>query len=115
MIRFLENVAELLFISGFCFVLAALISMRFPPKKINDLYGYRSTASKKDQQSWDFAQKYSNKLMLKIGIIYLVLSLYPMVFKVHLLVELIFDLILLFIGVGALIYFTEKAIKSLKN
>lgn len=32
---------------------------KYPPKSINQLYGYRTKASMKNQDSWDFAQKRS--------------------------------------------------------
>jgi uncharacterized membrane protein len=36
---------------------------RFPPKKINPLYGYRTPRSMRSQEAWDFANKYSSALM----------------------------------------------------
>lgn len=33
-----------------------------PPKKINDLYGYRTPRSMKNQDTWDFAHKYCGKI-----------------------------------------------------
>ena len=43
--------------------------MKFPPKKINSLYGYRTSSSMKSQERWDFAQIYSAKEMFKAGAI----------------------------------------------
>ena len=40
----------------------------YPPKKINGLYGYRTTRSCKSQEAWDFAQRYSAKLMTIFGL-----------------------------------------------
>lgn len=37
--------------------------MRFPPKKINSFYGYRTPRSMRSQEAWDFANKYSSALM----------------------------------------------------
>ncbi|HMP98127.1 MAG TPA: SdpI family protein [Cyclobacteriaceae bacterium] len=37
--------------------------MRFPPKKINHFYGYRTPRSMRSQEAWDFANKYSSALM----------------------------------------------------
>ena len=45
-----------------------------PPKKINGLYGYRTTRSRKSQEAWDFAQRYSAKLMTMFGLAALVLA-----------------------------------------
>ncbi len=56
------------FLTGIIFIVAALVQMKFPPKKINSLYGYRTKNSMKSQEAWDFAQSYSSKLMLIFGV-----------------------------------------------
>ena len=65
------NWADPLFITsslvGLTFLIAGLISRKYPAKEINDLYGYRTRRSKSSQESWNFAQGYSNDLMLWIG------------------------------------------------
>ena len=38
-----------------------------PPKKSNGVYGYRTTRSRKNQDTWDFSQKYAGELFWKIG------------------------------------------------
>lgn len=43
---------------------------KFPPRKINSLYGYRTNKSMKTQESWDFAQTHSTELMLRYSFIY---------------------------------------------
>ncbi|HEK18841.1 MAG: hypothetical protein C0154_12695 [Mucilaginibacter sp.] len=49
--------------------------MRFRPKKINSLYGYRTPLSMKNQQNWDEGNRYSAQLMLKLGVILLLTGL----------------------------------------
>lgn len=39
-----------------------------PPKKRNRFFGYRTRSSMESQESWDFAQSYSGKLMLISGV-----------------------------------------------
>jgi uncharacterized membrane protein len=46
----------LIFIS-MMIIAIGLIFKLFPPKKINNFYGYRTTISMKNQTSWDYAQK----------------------------------------------------------
>ena len=65
----------ILCISGLIFLLAGFIQQRFPSKKINHLYGYRTSNSMKSQESWDFAQEYSAKKMMKMGAYITTLSL----------------------------------------
>ncbi|MCS7054393.1 MAG: SdpI family protein [Ignavibacterium sp.] len=55
------------FLTGFIFIIAAIIQLKFPPKKINSFYGYRTKSSMKSSEAWDFAQTYSSKLMLRFG------------------------------------------------
>jgi uncharacterized membrane protein len=43
----------------------SFIFSKFPPKKINGLYGYRTGTSMKNQEQWDFSQAYASRLMLK--------------------------------------------------
>ena len=57
-----------LLLMGAVFTLAGGIQYRFPPKKINHFYGYRTPASKRSQAAWDFAQIYSARLMLRLGL-----------------------------------------------
>ena len=45
------------------------------PKEINYLFGYRTSMSMKNKDTWEFAHKYCGKLWLKIGWIMFVVSL----------------------------------------
>ena len=40
---------------------------KHPPKEINWIMGYRTSRSMKNQETWDFANRYSGKLMLRAG------------------------------------------------
>ena len=54
-------------LTGLIFIIAGIILLKFPPKKINGFYGYRTASSMKDQERWDFAQLYSSKEMIRLG------------------------------------------------
>lgn len=43
------------------------IFKKYPPKTINNFYGYRTPMSSKNQETWDFAQTYFGKVWWKIG------------------------------------------------
>ena len=60
-IFFIYPLPSILFLSGGIFYLVALVLSKFPPKKINYFYGYRTKASMKSQESWNFAQNYTSK------------------------------------------------------
>jgi len=59
-------------IIGIVFTIAAVIFKKFPPKKINMWYGYRTGLSIKNQETWEIAQEYSSKLMVIEGIILII-------------------------------------------
>ncbi|MDF2456806.1 MAG: SdpI/YfhL protein family [Cytophagaceae bacterium] len=48
---------------------------RFPPGEINSMYGYRTRRSMKNQVNWRFANALSNRLMLIVSHIYLLIAL----------------------------------------
>ena len=50
------------------------ITKDHPPKKINPLYGYRTTMSTKNQDTWEFANRLWGKLSFRWGIIMLIIS-----------------------------------------
>lgn len=68
MIKILEISDPMLLSVGICFLIFGIIMFLFPPKKINSLYGYRTASSMESQEKWDFAQKYSAKIMFFIGL-----------------------------------------------
>jgi len=59
---------------GLIFIITSIIVKRFPPQKINRIYGYRTKNSMSSQQQWDFAQRYSNNLMQKFGFMLVLLG-----------------------------------------
>ena len=52
------------------------------PKEINYLFGYRTSMSMKNKDTWEFAHKYCGKLWLKIGSIMFVVSFIIMFFVI---------------------------------
>ena len=53
--------------TGLIFIVTGYLMLKFPPKKINSLYGYRTRSSMKNKDRWGFAQKYSSIEMIKLG------------------------------------------------
>lgn len=49
-----------------------------PPKSINYLFGYRTTMSMKNKDTWEFAHKYCGKLWFKLGVWLLPISILPL-------------------------------------
>ena len=50
-----------------------------PPTEINPGYGYRTTMSSKNQDTWDFAQRYMGKVWYQAGRWLLIPSAVPLV------------------------------------
>jgi uncharacterized membrane protein len=100
-----------LFIVGFVFALAAFITLKFPPKKINSIYGYRTSRSMKNQENWDLAQRFSSQLMLKQGLIMLATAFLLEVLPIPMEVATLISMLLLVISVIILFVQTEKRLK----
>lgn len=49
-----------------------------PPRQTNDFYGYRTTMSMKNQDTWDFAHQYNARIWYKWGRIMLLLTVLVM-------------------------------------
>ncbi|MDA9087100.1 SdpI family protein [Polaribacter sp.] len=57
--------------NGLLFLISILF-WKFPPKKINSLYGYRTPKATQNQQIWDYANTSFNKsLLIYAGISFL--------------------------------------------
>jgi uncharacterized membrane protein len=50
--------------NGVLFIIS-IIFWKFPPKKINNFYGYRTHKAMQNQQIWDFANTTFNQTFLK--------------------------------------------------
>lgn len=72
------NEAQLLLALGYCaFILLLFIVIRkFPPKKINSFYGYRTHRSMKNQETWDAANNYSLKTIVRLSLYCFVMPLF---------------------------------------
>jgi polyferredoxin len=103
---------SLLFLIGSIFTIVGMITYIFPPKKINSLYGYRTNSSMKTQERWDFAQAYSTKLMILLGVTLAVLSCLGLFVSISETVDYLSGMGLLIAGIVLLFYKTEKAIKT---
>jgi len=62
-------------ILGIIFLILGVIQQYYPPKKINNWYGYRTTISQSSQRAWDEANRYSANYMIKLGIVVIILGI----------------------------------------
>lgn len=101
-----------LFATGIIFIIAGFILYKIPPKNINFIYGYRSKQSMKNQEVWDFSQTYSAKLMIKLGLFYLLTSLFGLVYLPRIEIALMITFIILLLGVVFLFIKVEQKLKQ---
>lgn len=73
--EFLSQIFTVAFICGIMFFTASVIMYFYPPKKLNAWIGYRTAASLRSQERWDFAQKFSASVRIKASLILIALSL----------------------------------------
>ena len=112
---FVANIALSSFICGIAFVGMGLVMYYYPPKKINDLYGYRTGSSMKSQERWDFAQHFCAVQAMKVSVVMILLSLLFYFIPVDTAIKQFLGVFLLLLGVAYLLYSTEKAIKQRFN
>lgn len=87
------------------------------PKQINFVWGYRTTRSMKNQETWQFAHHYIGKLWIKAGWTLLITSILPMFFvigqnenTIGMLEGIISFIQIIFLTTP--IFLTEKALKN---
>jgi len=107
-----ENTLIIPFLTGVIFVITATITLRFPPKKINYLYGYRTPASMKSQQVWDFAQHYSGIKMFQGGLALVVISFVNLFLNLSEGLQVGVGLSLVIVPCVFLFFATERAIRK---
>lgn len=113
LVNYLEDrIDSVLFLSGLVFIIASLILYKFPPKKINNFYGYRTTSSMKSQIKWDFSQKYSAVKMLQTGLALILFSFINHAAFISSKFSNFISIGLLIFGCIYLFLSTEKAIKK---
>ncbi|MEM9547245.1 MAG: SdpI family protein [Bacteroidota bacterium] len=96
--------------TGLIFIVVAIITAKYPPKKINHIYGYRTKNSMKSKDRWDFAQEYSTDLMQKYGIVMVLLGFLGYFTSYSNMISTLISLgIIVFLTI-IIFYKTEKAI-----
>lgn len=58
------------------------VFLKKPPKEINSIYGYRTSRSMKNKDTWKFAHQYFGKLWYRCGLILLAPSIAAMLFVI---------------------------------
>ena len=98
--------------TGPLFIVLGYYFAKFPPKKINNIYGYRTPRSMKSQEAWDFAQVYGAKKMMVAGLIMLVAGVLLLPFNLTENIAAIFSIGILLGSAIWMIVVTEAELKK---
>lgn len=85
--------------------------IKYPPKEVNSLYGYRTQRSMRNQDCWEFANRYSAKLMWKTSLLTCVVQAVG-ILTLSAESVILSAAIVLILGLFYSIYLTEKALKN---
>ncbi len=66
----------------------------------------------RDQKSWDFAQLYSSKLMMQLGLLYVLVGLIGFIYKSNEIIVAITAIALLIVIAAIIIVKVEKKLKK---
>ena len=103
---------SILFLSGGIFYLVSLELSKFPPKKINYFYGYRTKASMKSQESWNFSQNYTSKKMKYISLYIFIIGAFSSFLNIELMWSLWLGIIISILMPVLVILEVEKELKT---
>lgn len=97
---------------GYCafMLLLGWLLKKFPPKKINHLYGYRTQWSMKNEATWEAANTYSSLVFFKVSLysFFIPVALYFLYPQQNVLFTIITNTLLLLY----VLYATEKHLKA---
>lgn len=96
--------------TGPIFLIAGFILLKYPPKELNWVYGYRTKRSMRDKESWDFAQRYSAFRMMLYGFLLTLCSLAGFVFHPEEETGIFIGLALMLLMVVLLVVDVERAL-----
>lgn len=111
MYEFFNDSLEMPLFIGILFLLFGVTLYFFPPKKINIIYGYRTSKSMNSQDSWNFAQNYSSIKMIQSGTFLILIYFFQKLFNLDHSVKISIGFILLFICIFYIIFFTERILR----
>ena len=98
---------------GFIFLIVGLLFRIFSPKKINSIYGYRTSSSKRNSNTWIAANKYSASLMIVEGIILTIIGFIALQFPGSGTIGVAVGFVLFISSIIILVVSTEKHLNKL--
>ena len=99
-------------LSGFIFAACGLIFRFFPPKKINWLYGYRTNASMRNEETWQIANRFAARLMVQLGLLLSAVGIVTFVLPPTPFTGIFVGIVLVILTAFMQFFFTEKYIRN---
>jgi len=107
----MTNENQLMIGLGYCIfmLIISFIYFKYPPKKNNYLYGYRTKRSMQNNETWTFANKCAAKLLINFSIysLFIPLFLYFLYPENYFIITIIIHTTLIL----SVLYFTELQLK----
>jgi len=100
-------------IIGLTYLMAGVLLWRFPPKKVNSIYGYRTPRSMKSKKNWDFAQQYAAVKLMRWGFFLALLGLPGLLIRMDYKTAIVVSLIPAIVVIIFPILRTERKLKSM--
>ncbi len=111
----LNTLFQITCLLGLIFIIAGLLLYKFPPKKINPLFGYRTRQSMGSIEKWNFAQFYSSILMMKSGLFLIGIAFLSLCITISETISVIIGIVCLLAITIYLFVKTEKKLKQKFN
>ena len=90
-----------------------LLFKMFPPSKINSIYGYRTTTSRRNLDTWKVANSYSAGLMTIEGLILIAIGILTTFIHYNKAIGIALGILLMFSSFILLVVATEKHLNKL--
>ncbi len=110
--NFVAPLFLILVATGLPFAVIGGIFWKYPPKTINYWYGYRTKRSMQSQQFWDFAQVYSSRIMVLVGLALCIVAVPGLFIPLPEWLGVGLSLLIILLAAYAVFYLTEKALKQ---
>tara|TARA_B110000003_G_scaffold271561_1_gene305949 strand:+ start:387 stop:737 length:351 start_codon:yes stop_codon:yes gene_type:complete len=107
----MKSYDQLIIALGYCIFMLIIffVYFKYPPKKINYFYGYRTRRSMQNNETWSFANKYAAKLLINFSIYSLFIP--PLLYFLYPEYNSIITIIVHTTLTLSVIYFTEIQLK----
>src|SRR5476651_1873072 len=102
---------------GIIMLFAGYIQQKYPPTDIDGSYGFRTATSRKSQEAFDEGNRYSAKLMVRLGLIALPvgLILVPFIDFKHEYIMILLTMLSMVVLFGLMFSRTNAHLKKLFN